>query len=622
MSAIVGSGPLDRLLKLLGDRRPSRKMMAIKQERGVSRSSELRRIEQLRRRVWRQEEIDEAVEVLTAALRLPHGQLRLWPLQAMAIAEIVDNRGALLPIPAGDGKAFISILCLTLLDDVSNPLLLVPAHLRKQTNEQVLPLMRKHWRVRDDIEVRGYSELSLAKNAEMLQRRLPGAIILDECHYVRNKQSGRGRRMVRYMKENPGTVVVALSGTITQRSIKDYAHILEWTHGALKTPLPTRYQDLDEWALALDEGLDDDRRVAPGALSVFCAEGESVAKGFQRRLMETPGVVFGDSSQVSCSLTLSKLAWPAPPAAQPLLQQLRDTWTDPNGDAVMEAVDMWRKARQLSLGFWLKWDPPAPRDWLDARVGWNTYVRNTLEHNKRKLDTPRQVAIEAENAHGYPPRPATPTRGEGFTERHAAYKVKLQAWETFTEKLVADLDPDNCEWWLSKKLPDACPWCAWMQIRDTFKPNTVAEWIDDSLAQRCAEWAREHNGIVWVENPVFGERVAQLGGFPYFGAGDEQIIDHPGGPIAASLRAHGTGRNLQDRWSKMLFTSVPSSALPIEQGLARCHRANQREDEVQAWFLLGEDEQLASFEKANQQAEYVKATIGTRQRLLYANRDF
>ena len=311
---------LDEVIKLIASGRPRVTQKA--RRRGVPRSAELRRITKLPRRSWTADEIEEAVEVLTEALRTPKGNMRLWPLQAMAIAEVVDNRGGLLPVPAGDGKALISLLSPTLLDD-DRPLLLVPAHLREQTKRVVMPTMRRHWRIRDDIRVVGYSELSLAKNATMLEDYDPGCIMADEVHYLKHLKSGRTKRMKRFMKTNEGVPFAGMSGTITQRSLRDYAHILEWTHGCLGSPLPIRYQDLQDWCAALDESVRPGGRMDPGELMVFCEGEETAAQGFRRRLVQTPGIVFSDSTSVTSSLTLRKLDWPAPPAALPHLNKLR-----------------------------------------------------------------------------------------------------------------------------------------------------------------------------------------------------------------------------------------------------------------------------------------------------------
>ena len=612
---------IDAVVQLIASGRP--KVTQRYRRRGVPRSLELRRINGLARRSWTKDEIDEAVEVLTEELRTPNGNMRLWPLQAQAIAEVVDNRGALLPVPAGDGKALISLLSPTLLD-ADRPLLLVPAHLREQTKRVVIPEMRRHWRIRDDIRVVGYSELSLAKNADMLERIDPGSIMSDEVHYLKHLKSGRTKRMKRFMKTNPEVVFAGMSGTITQRSLRDYAHIVEWTHGTLLSPLPVRYQDLQDWCSALDESVKEESRLEPGALMLFAEGEETAAQGFRRRLVETPGIVFGDSTSVTTALSLCKKEWPAPPAALPHLTKLRDEWEDPNGDAVMEVLDIWRKGRQLSLGFWLRWDPAAPRDWLDARKAWGRKVRATLDNNRRGLDTPLQVFREQEREHGKPTwgqlhEPDAPETTDPAV--YTSWQNKCATIKLLNAERKAKHD-DEVEEWKKTLNPGHCDWCAWLAIRDTFKPNSVAEWIDESIAEKCAQWAKTEKGIVWVENPVFGEKVAELAGAPYFGAGDERIMDWKGGPIVASLRAHGTGRNLQDRWHKMLFTSTPSSNNDIEQGLARCHRAGQKSDEVEAYFVLGEDEQMASLRKAISQAHYVKATIGTKQRLLYGTYDF
>ena len=206
-------------------------------KRGVSATGEFRRVQALPRRNWNDADLPELTGLLTEMLRTPGGDMTLWPIQAAALREIHDYRGAFLPIGVGRGKALISLLAPVVLES-KRPVLFVPADLREQTNRKVLPEMRLHWKLRPQLKVIGYSELSLAKNARMLWELRPDLIILDECHSVKNPGAGRTRRMRRFMKEFPETVVVAMSGTVSNRSIKDYWHIVFWALKERLTPLP------------------------------------------------------------------------------------------------------------------------------------------------------------------------------------------------------------------------------------------------------------------------------------------------------------------------------------------------------------------------------------------------
>ena len=66
-----------------------------------------------------------------------------------------------------------------------------------------------------------------------------------------------------------GLVLYALSGTITKRSLHDFAHILEWCLGKRRMPLPSTQRDLEDWARAIDVDKERDfrPRMLPGALT-------------------------------------------------------------------------------------------------------------------------------------------------------------------------------------------------------------------------------------------------------------------------------------------------------------------------------------------------------------------
>lgn len=96
-----------------------------------------------------------------------------------------------------------------------------------------------------------------------------------------------------------------------------------------------------------------------------------------------------------------------------------------------------------------------------------------------------------------------------------------------------------------------------------------------------------------------------------------QILDARG-PVIASWHAHGEGKNLQ-HWSKNLFVAPPSSGKTWEQVLGRTHRAGQQADEVVADVWLHAEELRASFIQARADARYIEATLGSRQKLCYAN---
>ncbi len=536
----------------------------------VSRSADFIRISALPRRDWTAdpEHVAGVIDLLTAELKTPAGEMTLQPVQAMFLHDLIIYGGAFGPIGVGRGKTLASLLA-AVVSGAKRPILFVPAALRDKTINIDVPELRQHWRLNYDLRVVSYTALSQAKNADMLEDLRPDLVILDECHEVKNTKAGRTRRLVRYFNEHPEARCAAMSGTISNRSLKDFAHIIEWTHRR-RSPLPLKWPELSDWADAVDELKEPEQRMAPGVLMEFCREGENVRQGFRRRLVETPGVVATADDELGTSLRVAPLEGVRiPPRIWNMLEEMRETWMTPNGDIITEAVDLWRHLRELALGFWYRWEPEPPKDWLDARREWKRYVRETLKHNRRNLDT------------------------------------ELQVW-------------NECAWYEKTRNEVIAAWADWRDIRDTFKINSVAEWVDDFALEYAADWLVDGGGIVWTEHRAFGHRLDDLTGRPYFGAGNSAILttDAPG--IIASIAAHGQGKNLQ-RYARNLITSPPSSGQTWEQLLGRTHRQGQEADEVSADVFLYTDEQQASFEQARADARYLEDTYGNRQKLNYAD---
>jgi len=527
----------------------------------VSRSGELRRIEALPRRDWQAAaDLDELTRRLTERLRTPQGTMTLWPVQAAALRELYDYRGLFGPIAVGHGKALISLLAGELLG-ADRPLLIVPAALRDQTLDIVIPEMRQHWRIPDALEIRGYEELCRADRADEIESIAPDLIILDEAHRVKNLKAAVTRRISRYKQRRPTTIIAALSGSMTSRSLRDYWHLARWALGDRLVPMPTSWNELADWADALDERVPDQQRVGPGAIG---SDIDAARAWFCDRLVQTPGVIATGANEIGTALRIDGVYFPIDPTIARMLGELRERWSDPNGDPIMEAVALWRAARQLSLGYWQRWDPPPPREWMEARTEWGRLVRHVISHNRRGIDTEKQVFDDCINRNDTDP---------GFTR--------------------------------------------WRAIRDSYTPQTVVEWVSDFAIDAAAGWLEERKGIVWTGSPEFGARLAKRVGVTYYGAGDSTIAN-AAGPVVASRHAHGTGKNLQ-QWSANLIVDPPSSGKITEQLIGRTHRPGQLADEVTVEIFQHTDEMRAALEQSRADADYIEATLGTRQKLCYAD---
>lgn len=524
---------------------------------------EFRRIDTLPRRDWTAaDDLDALTHGLTDLLKTPSGSMTLRTVQAASIREGHDHGGLFGALAVGSGKSLITLLGPVVVG-AQRPVLLVPAALRDQTLRKVLPEMAEHWKLHPNLRVIGYSELSLAKNAKLLEDLQPDMLVMDECQMLRHLHSGRTRRVSRYMAEHPDTIVWAVSGTVAGHSILDYWHIIQWVLKPDNSPLPRGYPEAQEWARALDERVPYHDRLGPGALAAW---GLPVREGYRRRLTETPGVVATSEDRLGVALSVTGIreGLKVPPGLQLMMRQVKELWETPDGDIIMEAVQLHKVLRELAQGFYYVFDPKPPEDWLDARKAWHKHVRHRLATNRSGLDTPKQVWDEE----------AAKTKGV---------------------------------------LPEFLAWCA---VEDTYKLSTKTVWVDDYLVREAATWLRE-DGICWTAHQAMGEAVAKVAKVLFFGAGDGRILDAKG-PVVASIKAHGTGKNLQ-QWDRNLVVCPPTSGSLWEQMLGRTHRLGQQSDRVTFEVMQHTAEFRKAMEQAFADARFLEATLGNRQRLLYCD---
>jgi hypothetical protein len=464
--------------------------------------------------------------------------------------------------------------------------LLVPANLREKVFRQDYPLLVQHYRVPrlanakvqvvDSeclLHVHSYNELSSANQHDLLERLKPDLVICDEAHALRHPSAARTRRFLNYFRAHRDTRLCVLSGTMTSKSIKDYAH-LAWLSLRENAPLPTKWTVLEEWAAALDSA----PVPAPaGALVKLCEPRETAREGFRRRVVDTPGVVATTDGSLGTSLVFNERPLKATSHVREALREMRETWTRPDGEEAFDDIlTLHRYARQLAAGFYYRWiwpkNEPAQvrRAWLDARAAWHREVANFLTYRaKPGIDSPLLFA-----------------------------------------KACADGRISSMNY------------VRWAELCDTAKPEVEAVWIDDYLVDDAIAWAQENVGIIWYEHASLGARIAKKGKLPLFGPGAEGILEERGTrTIVASIKAHGTGKNLQ-HFSRNLVTTSPTSGTVWEQLLGRTHRPGQEADEVSVDVYRHTLEMRAAVNKALRDADYQQTTTGNQQKLLSATFTF
>lgn len=534
-------------------------------------NDELRRVENIPRRHWSEEEAKDMAVQLTELLKTKRGTMTLRPVQATALAEIGMRGGLFGIIGVGAGKTIISLLS-SVVSEAQRAVLLIPAKLVAKTKRD-MDVLAIHWQI-PKIRIITYEWLGRAQAADALDSFKPDIIVCDEAHKLKNKSAAVTRRVARYMKANPTTKMVAMSGTISKRSLHDYVHLIRWS---LKTevPLPEGYNDLELWADALDERKGMLRRAEPGALRVLCNPEENqmwptnprewARRAYRRRLVDTSGVIATQQTSVDASIIITCIEPPPSKAIDEAFDHLRKTWELPDGWPLTDALQVNRHAREMALGFFYKWEPRPPREWMDARKAWGQFVRETLSHS-RSLDTEKQVKDQFPNS------------------------PELLAWEA---------------------------------IQPSFVPNTVPVWFDTSVLDYCKDWLETETGILWVEHVLFAKRLSKETGVPYYGQGNAGDAEKhpPNKPFILSVAAGLEGLNLQG-WSSNLVISPPPNNVQWEQLLGRTHRPGQQADEVTFDVAGFAFEQVSAFWQARRDAEYVSSSLGAQQKILLADHDF
>ncbi len=610
--------------------------------RVVCRSEEFKRIENLPRRT----SFPDLAEALTLVLGKPGCGMPLRRHQAWALAEMEKKRGLIGGLDVGRGKTLITLLAPMVLE-AKRPLLLVPASVRDKTINIDIPEYSKHYYLHENLRVLSYEQLSQLKQADILERWMPDLIIADEMQRLKRKTAACTRRVLRYYHDHSTTMFVGVSGSPTKRSLRDYAHLIGLSLGA-GSPLPMMWKDLEEWADALDEGVQADMRPEPGALLRFCrmkpqkpvtvfvqspegstvedegagswqpllkdgvpvmtpAEMETPREGFCRRLVETEGYVSVESPGISSSLSISEyvLSAPVPKAISNAFYKCRKTMETPGGEIIVNGLDLARHLKELAMGFYYRWkwlNGKKDYEWLAVRRAWKSFVRQIIKesgqnkHNNLTFDTELQVARAA---------------AKGQINCCIDYQSKKADGSVY-EILMGDI------------------YVAWKTIKKRSNPQAEAIWISEFMLDEAYRWLVKTDaaasspkasgegpgpGILWVEHIAVMDKLRER--WPRcYGAGQNEIARETKTCVASM--AHGVGKNLQ-AFDRNLFFAVPSNGISWEQVLGRTHRSGQLADEVVCEVAQHCLELWLAFRQARSDAAYIQQTIGQQQRLQFAD---
>ncbi len=562
----------------------------------VKETIDFRRVRDLPRRVWQEDPTtDELVDLLTDQLRTPNGQQRLRPIQATALREGHDMRGAFITARVGAGKTLTGALLPTVLES-PRPVFITKGGILEDTRAALYELSND-WRIAP-LTMVSYSKLSRDYDNEILGRLRPTMIICDESDALQSTKSGCWRIIHEYVREQRKKekaqgllhgslcVFVAMCGTPTDQSLNQYWHIIRLALGDDASPVPKDWQEKNQWCWALDAKVSAEARWQPGALPRLdpLAEGptalDRARRAYGSRFSTTPGVVTTGDARPINELHIHARDLPAPESLRQLITEMRKTWQTPDGHPFDYQLDLFRHARELQCGFFGVWDPRPPAEWLARRKEWHQ-IRNDILKESRTYRTPHHLVLGVQ---------------KGLVDDDGA-------------------------------------WGRWMEVKDrtdsrgklVFKPNPIPVWVDDTTAEFCADWMERTKGLVWVEFQALGHKLEEMTGVPYYREGTmdkngNRLQQHPKGrPAIASVSACKISLNLQRTFSANLYASPMSTNSAWEQSMGRTHRDGQTEKVVTVEVGMMVKEAYSSMMYAIEKAEMVQSTMKQAQKLAYAN---
>lgn len=627
--------------------------------------------------------------------------------QIDAVWTYLTMGGAITPLSVGLGKTVVAILCSVLAirsRGHKRVVILLPPTTFSQFVDRQLPEERERLdlqgvsfhpvrgtaaqrmdvckRVGSGVWIYSYSSLSGQKGYEEMMEIGATAYIMDEAHNVARTKTTRTKRLHTVWTEvanqpdktEPGAPpkmleVVVLSGTLTKKSPKDYAHLANAALG-IKSPVPIRESVVEALASIVDatprtdaqapnipvvdkkaigdlirwsidnghdpslpdkiEGESEDeykRRCRTGATFE-----EQVRSALQHRIRTAPGVIASSASGVDSSLIIR---WQEPSKDNAseyettgaggfnkmieLMQRVVINQETPNGDPIEYGMHGFKWLWELSNGFYnaLAW--PTVDEWIRSyKTTWHRDITEEeaqvmLERGRHHLEEQRAYykALRDFLDRGHYPGVDTPLL--------VASEIKRQA----------DGHPPKCV--LPRTLVEL-----YNQQRAS-GPHTFPDIpqrlgypvrVCDYKIRAAVDWAEtlhgeKEGGLIWYHHPEVGlwahELLAEAGvPHTWARAGDNEAPFQDG--IVLASYSHGTGKNLQHQHNNLLL-ELRREASVLEQTIGRTHRSGQKADEVSVDVFVSNLFDRAMFCGAINDAAYIASTFGQLQRLCYATYD-
>lgn len=516
-----------------------------------------------------------------------YANFRLREPQQHALLQVVEGEGAFLNIGVGHGKTLIALLAPLALGKKRGVVLLPPKTIPAFKSE--FEMLKNIFDITYEMEYLSWGLISGAKGEKLLTDALSHesvVLIADEAHALRNSDSARTMRVFRCLderRERGDVPFVAMSGTMTNRRLKEFAYIAEKALGK-NCPVPVQATALNSWDNALaGEHVWHPRLVSPldrrarltqirtmndwlPIKNVFeDIDCQILRNALACHLHNARGVLVWSTSACNSSIYVELLQ--RAPGTRGLLAHARDvakTYRDPAGTEITDPGDLAAACKRLLLGYYYQWSWEGKPDfeWLDARNEWAKTVRQLLRnYGASGFDSAGLISKEAER-------------------RRKAGEDK--------------------EWIRT--------WDRWRRQKHKKPPKTVAHWLSEEPLKFLIDKANKlKDCIIWYHEKAVAEKLVELG-VKVIMPGDQPPLEkaHQKGVIALSVGSHGTGLNLQG-WHKNVFACVPSSGSIWEQVLGRTHRLGQESDSVEVLVPAWGAAQRKSWDQAMSDSEWTGA---------------
>jgi hypothetical protein len=348
-------------------------------------------------------------------------------------------------------------------------------------------------------------------------------------------------------------------------------------------------------------------------------------RAFAQRMVTAPGVICSTEEDPvgsglvfynnDCKDRESEKGWPR---LMEHLDILMNDFQTPSGEELACAMNVWGYRYQMeATGFY-----------------YDLYWRDVEKMAEiRKISEPEAEDILE--------------RSKEYHEKHKKYQAALRYWlknssrpKLDTPALVGGNMKNHGAEYVGQPLYEA--WITWksaafegMEVRQQ-RPVRVCDFkikqVADDVEKDNKPGKKGKGGIIWYTHTEMGfwmmDELRERGLDPIHcprGDWSNRLLADSGklkGKVIVASICHGTGKDLQHGFYRNYFLQVPVSASTMEQVLGRTHRPGQKAEEVEAYFYLSTDFDIAHFNALLNDTAYMQQTTTQKHKLLIGSYTF